>query len=40
VWALPATFIVDREGVVAFAAQGARAWSGAPAQALFESLLR
>ena len=40
VWALPATFIIDREGTVAFAAQGPRAWNGAPAQALFESLLK
>lgn len=37
---LPATFIVDRQGHVAAAAFGPRAWDSAPAHALIERLVR
>jgi len=36
--ALPATFIIDREGALAALALGPRAWDSDSAQALFESL--
>lgn len=37
---LPATFIVDRQGRVAAAAFGPRAWDSAAAHALIERLVR
>ena len=40
VWALPSTIIIDRQGKRALFANGARAWDGKPAHALFESLLK
>jgi peroxiredoxin len=40
VWALPSTFIIDRAGRRALAANGPREWDGKAAEALFESLLR
>jgi peroxiredoxin len=39
VFALPSTFIVDREGGRAFVARGPRDWDGPAARALFDSLL-
>jgi peroxiredoxin len=40
VWALPSTFIIDRQGKRVLFANGAREWDGKAAHALFESLLR
>lgn len=40
VWALPSTFIIDRQGNRAYFANGPREWDGHAAQTLFESLLR
>jgi peroxiredoxin len=40
VWALPSTFIIDRQGNRAYFANGPREWDGKAAQAFFESLLR
>jgi len=40
VWALPSTFIIDRNGTRAFFANGPREWDGATARAFFESLLK
>ena len=40
VWALPSTIIIDRQGKRILFANGARAWDGKAAHALFESLLR
>ena len=40
VWAVPSTFIIDREGKRILFANGPREWDGAAAHALFESLLR
>ena len=40
VWALPSTFIIDRQGNRAHFANGARDWDGPAAHALFDALLR
>ncbi len=40
VWALPSTFIIDRQGNRAFFANGPREWGGPAAQVFFESLLK
>jgi cytochrome c biogenesis protein CcmG, thiol:disulfide interchange protein DsbE len=40
VWAVPATFVIDRSGQRAFFANGPRDWGGPAAQAFFESLLK
>jgi peroxiredoxin len=40
VWALPSTFIIDRQGNRAFFASGPREWGGAAARAFFDTLLR
>jgi peroxiredoxin len=40
VWALPSTFVIDRQGNRAFFANGARDWGGPAARALVDSLLR
>jgi peroxiredoxin len=40
VWAIPSTFIIDKNGKRALAANGPREWDGPQAHALFESLLR
>ena len=40
VWALPSTFIIDRQGRRALFANGPREWDGAVARAAFDGLLR
>ena len=40
VWAVPSTFIIDREGNRAYFANGPRAWDGPDSHAFFESLLK
>jgi len=40
VWAVPSTFIIDRQGNRTFFANGPREWSGPAAHAFFESLLK
>jgi peroxiredoxin len=40
VWALPATFIIDRQGNRAHFANGPREWDGQAGQAFFESMLK
>jgi peroxiredoxin len=40
VWALPSTFIVDKQGNRAFFANGPREWDGPAAVTLFDSLVR
>ncbi len=40
VWAVPSTFIIDRNGKRVLFANGAREWDGKDGHALFESLLR
>jgi len=40
VWALPSTFIIDRQGNRAYFANGPRDWDGAAAHEFFESVLR
>jgi peroxiredoxin len=40
VWALPSTFIIDRQGRQVYFASGPREWDGPAAASLFESLLR
>jgi peroxiredoxin len=40
VFALPSTFVVDRQGGRAFVARGPREWDGAAARAFFDALLR
>lgn len=40
VWALPSTFIIDKQGKRILFANGPREWDGKAAQALFESLLQ
>jgi peroxiredoxin len=40
VWAVPSTFIIDRNGHRAFFANGPREWSGPAAQTFFQSLLK
>ena len=40
VWAVPSTFIIDRQGKRVLFANGSREWDGKPAHALFESLLQ
>jgi peroxiredoxin len=40
VWALPSTFIVDRQGNRALFANGPREWDGPAARALFDALVR
>ncbi|HET8577695.1 MAG TPA: TlpA disulfide reductase family protein [Methylomirabilota bacterium] len=40
VWAVPSTFIIDREGKRILFATGPREWDGAASHALFDSLLR
>ncbi|HEV8438373.1 MAG TPA: TlpA disulfide reductase family protein [Methylomirabilota bacterium] len=40
VWAIPSTFIIDKNGNRALFANGPRDWDGPPAQTLFQSLLR
>ena len=40
VWALPSTFIIDRQGNRAHFANGPREWDGQAARDLFESMLK
>jgi peroxiredoxin len=40
VWALPSTFIVDKQGNRALFANGPREWDGAAAAALFDALVK
>ena len=40
VWALPSTFIIDRQGNRAYFANGPRDWDGRAAHEFFESVLR
>ena len=40
VWALPSTFIIDRQGNRAHFANGPREWDGPAASEFFESMLR
>lgn len=40
VWALPSTFIIDRQGNRAHFANGPRDWDGPAAHALFDALLK
>jgi peroxiredoxin len=40
VWALPSTFIIDRQGNRAHFANGPREWDGQAGQAFFESMLK
>jgi peroxiredoxin len=40
VWAIPSTFIIDKQGNRALFANGPREWDGPDAHALFRSLLR
>jgi peroxiredoxin len=40
VWAIPSTFIIDKNGKGALVANGPREWDGPQAHALFESLLQ
>jgi len=40
VWALPSTFIIDRQGNRAHFANGPREWDGSAARDFFESMLR
>ena len=40
VWALPSTFIIDRQGKRVLFANGSREWDSKPAHALIESLLK
>ena len=40
VWAVPSTFIIDREGKRVLFANGAREWDGQAAHALFDALLK
>ena len=40
VWALPSTFIIDRQGNRAHFANGPREWDGQPARDLFEAMLK
>jgi peroxiredoxin len=40
VWAIPATFIIDRRGDRVLHANGPRDWAGKTSQTLFEALLR
>ncbi len=40
VWAVPSTFIIDRQGKRVLFANGSREWDGKAAHALFESLLK
>ena len=40
VWALPSTFIIDRQGNRAHFANGPREWDGPAARDLFESMLK
>ena len=39
-WALPLTYLIDREGVIVARAFGPRAWAGQEARALIKQLLR
>ena len=39
-WALPLTYLIDREGVIVARAFGPRAWAGPEARALIKQLLR
>ncbi|MBI3780318.1 MAG: TlpA family protein disulfide reductase, partial [candidate division NC10 bacterium] len=38
-WALPLTYLIDREGVIVARAFGPRAWAGQEARALIKQLL-
>ncbi|MGH7413039.1 MAG: TlpA disulfide reductase family protein [Candidatus Rokuibacteriota bacterium] len=40
VWAVPSTFIIDRQGRRVLFANGAREWDGKAAHALFDALLK
>ncbi len=40
VWAVPSTYIIDRQGKRILFANGPRTWDGKASRALFESLLR
>jgi hypothetical protein len=40
VWAVPSTFLIDREGKRVLFANGAREWDGKAAHAVIESLLK
>ena len=40
VWAIPSTFIIDKQGKRALVANGPREWDGPHAHALFQSLLQ
>jgi peroxiredoxin len=40
VWAVPSTYIIDRQGKRILFANGPRAWDGKTSRALFETLLR
>jgi len=40
VWALPSTFIIDRQGNRAHFANGPREWDGQAARDLFDSMLK
>ena len=39
-WALPLTYLIDREGVIVARAFGPRAWAGQEAKALIKQLLK